>query len=167
MPAVKRSVVGIGLASGFLEPLESTSIHMVQSAVARLLELFPSRGANQAVRDSYNRLTHAEYDGIRDFLILHYRANLRDEPFWQDCRAIAAPDSLQARIDLFREAGATDLSKSDLFTEPAWVQVMTGQGIMPEQWSPLADGLPAPELAHFLGSIRADVARQVGVAAAR
>lgn len=156
-----RNVVGIGLASGFMEPLESTSIHMVQSAVARLLELFPARAGNDALRDTYNRLTHAEYDRIRDFLILHYKATERDEPFWRQCRDTPIPDTLAAKIDLFRSSGRISPEPGELFTESAWLQVLIGQGIAPNSWSPLARKLPIDSLARFLADQRSAVSSNV------
>ncbi len=150
----EHNVVALGLASGFMEPLESTSIHMVQSAVARLLALFPSAGDNAQARATYNRQTHAEYDRIRDFLILHYHANGRDEPFWRQCRETPLPEPLAEKIAQFRAAGLVTADAADLFTEPAWVQVMIGQGIDPATWSPLAEGLPLDQLTRFLDEIR-------------
>ena len=150
----ERNVVALGLASGFMEPLESTSIHMVQSAVARLLSLFPSSGDNTAARAAYNRQTHVEYDTVRDFLILHYHANRRQEPFWQRCRDMALPESLADKIAQFRAGAILTQEVTDLFTEPAWVQVMIGQGIDPATWSPLAEGLSRDQLAAFLADIR-------------
>ncbi|MGY4398154.1 tryptophan halogenase [Sphingomonas sp. UYAg733] len=157
----ERNVVGMGLASGFLEPLESTSIHMVQSGVARLLESFPRRGPNQLMRDTYNRQTHAEYDRVRDFLIFHYHANARDEPFWRQCREMDIPDALATKIALFRETGRILPEPNELFTEPGWLQVMTGQGILPTAWSPLAEGLSDPEMRAFLRDIRQSIAANI------
>ena len=149
----ERNVVAIGLASGFLEPLESTSIHLVQSAVARLLELFPGRAPDPAARDAYNRRTHEEMDRIRDFLILHYHANARDEPFWRACRDTPPPDGLADKLRQFRAGGRIGREGEELFTEPGWLQVMVGQGIVPDRWSPLADGLSDRDLAGFLAGV--------------
>ncbi len=149
-----HNVVALGLASGFMEPLESTSIHMVQSAVARLLALFPSASDNGAARSAYNRQTHAEYDRIRDFLILHYHANSRDEPFWQQCRDAPLPETLAEKIAQFRAAAILVPDAADLFTEPAWLQVMIGQHVDPIAWSPLAEGLSSTQLERFLADIR-------------
>ncbi len=150
----ERNVVALGLASGFMEPLESTSIHMVQSAVARLLSLFPSAGDTTAARTAYNRQTHLEYDTVRDFLILHYHANHRQEPFWQHCRAMALPERLGEKIAQFRAGAILTQDVTDLFTEPAWLQVMIGQDINPATWSPLAEALSPEQLAGFLADIR-------------
>ncbi|MGA1800047.1 tryptophan halogenase family protein [Sphingomonas sp. 4RDLI-65] len=150
-----HNVIALGLASGFMEPLESTSIHMVQSAVARLLALFPSADDTGAARDAYNRQTHGEYDRIRDFLILHYHANGRDEPFWQGCCDTPLPEALADKIAQFRAGAILTQDATDLFTDPAWLQVMIGQGITPATWSPLAEGLSEAQLDRFLGEIRA------------
>ena len=149
----ERNVVAMGLASGFLEPLESTSIHLVQSAVARFMDLFPGRAPDPAARDAYNRLTHEEVDRIRDFLILHYHANARDEPFWRDCRATPPPDGLADKLRQFRAGGRILREGEELFTEPGWLQVMVGQGVIPDRWSPLADGLSDADLAGFLAGV--------------
>ena len=158
----ERNVVALGLASGFLEPLESTSIHLVQTAVARLLELFPGRAPDPALRDAYNRKTHAEIDRVRDFLILHYHANRRDEPFWRACRETAIPEELAEKLRLYRAGGRILNNSDDLFTEPGWLQVMTGQGIVPDIWSPLAHGLSDQDLSSFL--IKAEHAAQEQIA---
>ena len=148
------NVVALGLASGFMEPLESTSIHMIQSAVARLLALFPGHRDDAAARDAYNRQTHAEFDGVRDFLVLHYWANRRAEPFWQARRDLVLPEALEEALRQFRAGGRILPVNDALFTEPAWLQVMSGQGIEPRAWSPLAQDSSEAELASFLAAIR-------------
>ena len=148
--AREANVVAIGLSSGFLEPLESTSIHLIQSAIARLLKLFPGRTVTYAERAEYNRQTDFEIERIRDMIILHYHANGRAEPFWQACRAMTLPDTLQAKIDLYRARGHIVREHDELFTEPGWLQVLAGQGIAPAAWHPLADTLPDADLAGFM-----------------
>jgi tryptophan halogenase len=148
--AWSRNCVALGLAAGFLEPLESTSIHLVQSGIARLLQLFPGSRIDPADAAEFNRQTEREWDAIRDFLILHYHANGRDEPLWRACRDMAIPDSLARKIALFRASARIFRVEEELFTEPGWLQVMVGQGIDPEGHHPLADGLPREQLADFL-----------------
>src|SRR5262249_14163984 len=124
----EKNVVAIGLAGGFLEPLESTSIHMVQTAVFRLLALLPTGAFDHATRDEFNRLSALEYEQIRDFLILHYKAVERDDTeFWAYCRTMEIPDALQHKIDLFRSRARIARYDGQLFTEPSWVAVFLGQ----------------------------------------
>jgi tryptophan 7-halogenase len=149
-----RNVVAIGLASGFMEPLESTSIHLIQSAISRLLAFLPDVTLGKAEEGEYNRQTRVEYERIRDFLILHYHANGRDEPVWQACRDMALPDSLTEKLDLWREGARVHRRDEELFTESGWVQVLIGQGIVPAATHPLAAQLSDPERAGFLASIR-------------
>ena len=151
--AWKRNVVAIGLSSGFLEPLESTSIHMIQSAIARLVSLLPGRVVRDADRREYNRQTDFEIERIRDFLILHYHANQRDEPFWRARREAALPDTLQAKIELFRAGGHIVREHEELFTEAGWLQVLVGQGIESEGHHPLADQITAADLGEFVETI--------------
>ena len=151
--------VALGLAAGFLEPLESTSIHLIQSGIARLLEYWPGSTQQQVEVDAYNRLTETEWLGIRDFLILHYHANARAEPFWTERRAVPLPDSLTARIALFRANGRIQREGDELFAEPAWAQVMIGQGILPVGHHALADALSADELDDFLSLTRRHAAQ--------
>jgi tryptophan halogenase len=160
--AWKNNVVAIGLASGFLEPLESTSIHMIQSAIARLLKFLPGRTMRSADRDEYNRQTDYEIERIRDFLILHYHANARSEPFWQACRDMALPDALAARIALFREGGHIVREHEELFTEVGWLQVLAGQGVVPAGWHPLADQIAPADLKEYLDTIAALYRREAG-----
>lgn len=148
--AWNRNVVALGLASGFIEPLESTSIHLVQNGIAKLISHFPDRGFAGANIAAYNRRVAAEYAGIRDFIILHYTANQREEPFWQALRAMELPQSLRERIELFRATGRIFREQDELFTEVGWLQVLIGQNILPETWHPLADVLTEAELAGFL-----------------
>lgn len=150
-----HNCVALGLAAGFMEPLESTSIHLVQSGVSRLLNLLPRDLSNLCTaRSSFNRLSEIEWRRIRDFLVLHYVANDRvGEPFWDHCRNIAIPDTLAEKIELFQESGLFVREEDELFLDDSWGQVMIGQGIMPKGWSPLADNVPGEDIGPFLDSL--------------
>ena len=157
-----RNCVAIGLASGFLEPIESTSIHLIQRGVLRLLQLFPANGVRQCDIDEYNAQADSEIQHIRDFIILHYHVTQRrDTPYWRDAAAMEVPASLRHRIDLFRESGRVFRMPNELFAENSWVQVMLGQGIHPAQHHPTADLMDDAELGRFLGAIRERVTRTV------
>lgn len=150
-----RNVVAIGLSSGFLEPLESTSIHLIQSAVVRLLKFFPHTGINSADINEYNRQSKIEFEQIRDFIILHYHLNQRDDSqFWRDLRNMRVPESLQRKIDLFHASARVFREQDDLFTEASWVQVMLGQGIAPQDYHPIANSLPTDKLFESLRSMK-------------
>ncbi|MCX7512277.1 tryptophan halogenase family protein [Frateuria sp. STR12] len=158
-----RNCVALGLAAGFMEPLESTSIHLVQSGVNRLLGLFPDGNFDPALTDEYNRQTRFEYERIRDFLILHYRATeRRDTPFWRHCAELPVPEPLQRKLDLFQAGGRIVRDADELFAENAWLQVMLGQGMVPAGHHPLADALPQAQLDEFLSHIRTLLDRAVG-----
>ena len=147
-----RNCVAIGLAAGFLEPLESTAIHLVQSAITRLLALFPDRDFDPLLMQEFNRLTFTEYERIRDFLILHYHAQQRDEPLWRYTRSMAVPQTLQYKIDHFRCAGRIVAEPLELFQNPNWLAILVGQEVWPERYHPLVDlhaGVDAPR--YFAG----------------
>ena len=128
----KNNCVAIGLSSGFLEPLESTSIHLIQSAIARLTGFFPHRGFDQADIDEFNAHSDFETIKIRDFLILHYHATQRDDsPFWDYCRTMQVPESLTRKMELFRTNGRVFREHTEMFAEVNWILVMLGQGIHP------------------------------------
>ena len=132
-----KNVVSLGLAAGFLEPLESTSIHLVQSAIKRLVTFFPTRDFNPLVIDEYNRLTRTEWEGIRDFIVLHYCATERtDTEFWKYCSAMEVPELLQRVMDHFRSAGRFACPATNLFTKPSWFAVFMGQFIEPAGYHP-------------------------------
>ncbi|MGE5953518.1 MAG: tryptophan halogenase family protein, partial [Qipengyuania vulgaris] len=147
------NVIAMGLSSGFIEPLESTSIHLVQNAIAKLISHFPDRSFRQVNIDAYNRRIEYDYERIRDFIILHYHANQRDEDFWVRCREMDLPDTLRDKIDLFRATGRIFREQEELFVEVGWFQVLNGQNIMPETYHTLADVLTRDELKQFLGDI--------------
>jgi tryptophan halogenase len=154
--------VAIGLSSGFLEPLESTSIHLIQRGIVRLMQTFPSNGISAADVAEYNRQSRDEIEHIRDFIVLHYQVTNRgDTPFWRTCRDMEVPASLRHRIDLFRETGRVFRIPNELFAENSWIQVMLGQGITPERYHPVADLMGDAELSGFLGDIRAQVDKTV------
>jgi tryptophan halogenase len=154
--------VAIGLSSGFLEPLESTSIHLIQRGIIRLMQMFPTNGICQSDIEEYNQQTNDELHHIRDFIILHYHVtNRQDTPFWRDCRAMAIPASLQHRINLFRETGRVFRVPNELFAENSWLQVMLGQGIMPDQHHQTADLMGDVELSGFLNHIRSSIEKTV------
>jgi tryptophan halogenase len=149
-----RNVVAIGLASGFMEPLESTSIHLIQTAIARLIDFFPGTGFNAVDMDTYNRLSRFEYESIRDFIILHYHLNQRtDSPFWIACREMEVPVTLKAKMQLFGTHGRIVRENNELFAEVAWLQVMHGQHLVPQSYHPLVDSLSEPEVMEYLHGV--------------
>ena len=129
--AWEANVIAVGLSSGFLEPLESTSIHLIQHGIQKLISLFPGRGISPIERDEYNRHMVNSYEPVRDFLILHYHATGRTGPFWDHLRHMELPDTLQHKIELFREHGRVFRYNEELFDVPSWIAVMLGQGIDP------------------------------------
>ena len=150
-----RNVICIGLASGFLEPLESTSIHLIQVSIQRLILHFPHRGDVDERRREFNRAAAAEYEYIRDFIILHYFANNRvGETFWDDCRHMPIPDSLRHRIELFRESAGIFCATDDLFQLTSWLQVLWGQGVRPRSTHAFVEAVSPGDRAGYLGDLR-------------
>jgi tryptophan halogenase len=138
----RDNVVAIGLSSGFLEPLESTSIHLIQSGIAKLLTLFPDRDCDPALAARFNTTFARDMDGIKDFLILHYHATTgRDDPLWRYCRTMPIPDSLRERIAQYRRSGRLILDSDELFREASWLAVLHGQGVRATGYNPLADAI--------------------------
>ena len=157
-----RNCVAIGLSGGFMEPLESTSIHLIQRAILRLIRMMPLRGVSPADVAEFNDQQHQDMLQIRDFLILHYKATSRDDsPFWRYVREMPVPDSLQQKIDLFRETARVFRRNEELFAENSWVQVMMGQGIAPQSHHPIAEKLSDDELTRLLQLLRDQVERTV------
>ena len=156
------NVVAIGLASGFLEPLESTSIYLAQGAIMQLIDLFPIGRTNDADRAEFNHMVDMEYDRIRDFLILHYHATIRnDSPFWDHVRTMQIPDSLQDKMELWREAGRVAKYSHGLFFEPSWIAVYVGQGLIPRNWDTRANAVECDALADALNRLRDEIAGSV------
>ncbi len=153
-----KNVVALGLASGFVEPLESTSIHLIQQGMIRLMQLFPHEGIKQTDIDEYNNQSRVEIEYIRDFIILHYKVtNRQDTPFWKHCRAMEVPDSLAHRIQMFGDTARVIRVREDLFKENSWIQVMLGQGILPEQYHPVTKVMSDEELTRFMQGIKSRV----------
>ncbi len=157
-----RNCVAIGLSGGFMEPLESTSIHLIQRAVLRLIRLFPQERISPADVAEFNDQQMQDMEQIRDFLILHYKVtDRRDSPFWRQCADMDVPDTLAQKIDLFRQTGRVFRRNEELFGENSWVQVMMGQGIVPERHHPMAAKLGDGELDRLLSTLRRQVADTV------
>jgi tryptophan 7-halogenase len=155
-----KNCVALGLAAGFMEPLESTSIHLVQSALGKLIDLFPRNHFVQADTDEFNRQLAIEYEQIRDFIILHYHVTERtDSAFWNYCRTMEVPENLTRKLQLFKHNGRLFRDNNELFTENGWLQVMLGQGITPAAYHPLADNLTSEQLTEYLTNIKTIVSK--------
>jgi tryptophan halogenase len=153
--AWNKNVVTLGLASGFVEPLESTSIHLVQAGIARLLALFPDKRFNPIERNEYNQQIQDLFEDVRDFIILHYWANRRtDSDFWKICAAMTLPDTLQRKVELWRSKARIFRDNAELFATTSWVAVMLGQGVLPEGYDPIADALDEEKVAAALEQMR-------------
>jgi tryptophan halogenase len=163
--AWNRNCVALGLAAGFLEPLESTSIHLIQKGITHLLALFPDRNFSPVLAREFNRLTLADYDHVRDFVVLHYHANTReDAPLWRDTRSTRLPDSLAWRLEYFRHSGRVLRYPSDIFAAPNWLAVLLGQGIIPALGDPLVARHDPARLAGELRDIRHALSRTADTA---
>jgi tryptophan halogenase len=157
-----KNCVALGLAGGFLEPLESTSIYLVQVAIMQLVPLLPGKRIDPRLRDEFNRLMDLQYERIRDFLILHYKLTRRDDAeIWRCCAAMDVPDSLSRKIELFRHNGIIEKYKDGLFTPTSWLSVFVGQGLIPENYSPVADAIPQEKLISQLDAFRTEIRDRV------
>jgi len=162
--AWNRNVVAVGLAGGFLEPIESTSIHLIQSAISRLIEFFPDRGFQDVERAEFNRQSRFEYERIRDFIVLHYHLNQRtDSPYWLACANMAIPDTLRQKMDLYRARGKVVRVDNELFSEVGWIQVLEGQNMPVNAYNPLVDVQSEADIADYLDSVRGVIAKCVSV----
>ena len=161
----RGNCIAIGLSAGFLEPLESTSLYLIQEGISRFISLFPNGDFPDILRTEYNRHMRKEFEQVRDFIVLHYAATERDDtPFWRYCRNMEIPDTLRHKIELFRETGRVFRYDDELFARPSWVAVMLGQRITPERCDPIVAALPAGDVAHSLRSMAsamADAARRM------
>jgi tryptophan 7-halogenase len=135
-----KNVVALGDAAGFLEPLEATGLHMVQSGLTRLLALWPTKAFDPLLADEYNRVTASEWELARDFLVLHYHAGTRtDTSFWRHCQSIAVPEGLARRLNHWRATGRLISPQAEIFQASSWLSVYVGQEMMPLAWDSLAD----------------------------
>jgi len=159
-----RNCIAIGLSSGFLEPLESTSIHLIQNSLIRFSRLLPNGAIRQGDVDEFNRQVDFDYERIRDFLILHYKQTFRDDsPMWNYCRTMPIPATLQHKMDLFRANGRIVRESDELFTDLSWLQVMMGQGFYPEGYDPLVELKTDAEIAAFLENVEGTIRKCVAV----
>ena len=157
-----KNCVAMGLSSGFIEPLESTSIHLIQRSIIRLMQMFPYDGIRRPDVDEFNEQMNSEIEHVRDFIILHYHVTeRRDTPFWRQCRSMEIPESLTHRIELFKQTGRVFKLATELFGESSWIQVMLGQGLTPEQYHPIVNMMDDDELEDFLTGIHAAVQNMV------
>lgn len=155
-----RNCVAVGLASGFLEPLESTGIQLIQNAAARLIDLFPDRGCDPVLATEYNRLTRNEYERLRDFLILHYCVTERDDsPFWRHCRTMIIPETLRHKIDVWTSSARVPLYSEESYQEPSWVALFIGQHLYPKRYDPFVDNVDVTRLTQAMRQRREGIRR--------
>ena len=156
----ERNCIAVGLSAGFLEPLESTSLYLIQMGISKLITLYPDAAPAPVVVEEYNRQMRQQFAQVRDFIILHYCATERDDsPFWNHCRTMELPDSLRHKMELFGAAGRVFRHEDELFSVPSWVAVMLGQGIVPRTLDPIVAQLPAEQVAHSLATMREGLGR--------
>jgi tryptophan halogenase len=165
LKAWNKNCVALGLASGFLEPLESTSIALIETGIEKLKQLFPDRSFNPAVIDEFNDMSRLEMERVRDFIILHYKANQRgDTPFWKACQAVVVPDTLKHKIELFRERGHFIRYRWEMFQPASWLAIYTGFDILPKTYDPSLDGVDVESLKRGLAEMRKAVREAVDAA---
>jgi len=158
-----KNVVAIGLSSGFFEPLESTNIHLIQTAAIRLLKFFPHSGIKSTEVSEFNRQSKVESEQMRDFIILHYKLNQReDSDFWRACQRMEVPDTLANKMALFEQSGKVFREQDELFTEIAWQQVMIGQNLIPQDYHPIANSLSEEQILDLMGNLKVLISRTVG-----
>ena len=158
-----KNCMALGLSSGFLEPLESTSIHLIQAGIVKFLDYLPFRQPEQILIDRFNEEMSFQYESIRDFIIAHYKVTEReDTPFWKYCKNMSIPDTLAERLELFRTRGEAKPRPADLFSEVSWLAVLYGQGIVPEGYHPVADTMSDDDLELTLARIRSAIKQRVG-----
>jgi tryptophan halogenase len=157
--AWNRNCVGIGFAYGFLEPLESTAIQLIQTAIGWLIEYFPARGINPVGRDEFNRITALEMERIRDFIIGHYCVTRRSEPLWRQCREMELPDTLQTKLDVWKNTARLPLFDAESHQLPSWVAILVGNGFIPDTYDAMADRMPLEKVRSGMAALRAEVAR--------
>jgi len=151
-----KNCVSIGLAAGFLEPLESTSLHLIHMGIAHLVAHFPASAFDQQDIDHFNRTMDQEFEWVRDFIILHYKATERgDSPFWNHCREMEVPESLMQKVELFRTHGRVFADAGELFKKMSWLQVMHGQRVRPRSYHPLVDVMGEQEVQRHLDEVKA------------
>jgi tryptophan halogenase len=162
MQAWVGNCVALGLAAGFLEPLESTSIHLVQTGLGRLFALFPDRDFDPAISAEYNRLTALEYERVRDFLILHYAASKRDDTtFWRACRTMPLPETLTYKRELFERTGVIAMMEEETFLPASWLAIYAGLHVWPERYQPIVDLLAPGDVASRFEAMRATIRKAV------
>jgi tryptophan halogenase len=154
-----KNVVAVGLAAGFLEPLESSSIQLIQTGLARIFELLPDLSFDPVLIDEYNRVTASEYEKIRDFLILHYCRSRRSEPMWAHCREAAIPEGLAYKLKVWEAAGRVPLYTEESYQEASWVSIFLGNGVVPRRYDPIVDQLSVEHLRGGMAARRAAIAR--------
>jgi tryptophan halogenase len=157
--AWNRNCVAIGFAYGFLEPLESTAIQLIQTAIGWLIEYFPGAGINPAGRDEFNRITALEMERIRDFIIAHYCVTRRSEPLWQMCREMELPETLQHKLEIWENCARLPLFDAESHQLPSWVAILIGNGFIPKNHDLMADRMPLDRLRHGMAALRAEIAR--------
>ena len=151
----EKNCIAIGLSGGFLEPLESTSLFLIQEGISKFISLYPTAEMPALVRDEYNRQLVKKFEQVRDFIILHYKATERDDsPFWQYCAAMDVPDTLTQKVELFRTAGRFFRYEDELFTRPSWVAVMLGQNVYPKAVDPIVDAVDPAHIDRSLNSMK-------------
>ena len=151
----EKNCIAVGLSGGFLEPLESTSLYLIQEGISKFISLFPSADMPDTVKDEYNRQLTQKFEQVRDFIILHYKATERDDSeFWNYCRTMSIPDSLTHKIELFREAGRAFRYEDELFSTTSWIAVFLGQNVLPKTVDPIVSALDDGQITHSLNSMR-------------